>query len=92
MTPRSDNRLKKGANVAEKLVPNLARRTARSGLNNYVSTARSLIALLERGGVLKDPEAYGFAKSEYEPIPSIRFAQSAGPGLGPVFLPLWLPF
>ena len=33
VTPRSDNRLKKGANVAEKLVPNLARRTARSGLN-----------------------------------------------------------
>ena len=34
VTPRSDNRLKKGAKVAEKLVPNLARRTARSGLNN----------------------------------------------------------
>ena len=34
VTPRSDNRLKKGAKVVEKLSPNLARRTARSGLNN----------------------------------------------------------
>ena len=33
VTPRSDNRLKKGAKVVEKLSPNLARRTARSGLN-----------------------------------------------------------
>ena len=33
VTPRSDNRLKKGAKVVEKLFPNLARRTARSGLN-----------------------------------------------------------
>ena len=36
VTPRSDNRLKKGAKVAEKIVPNLARRTARSGLNIYI--------------------------------------------------------
>ena len=35
VTPRSDNRLKKGAKVVEKLSPNLARRTARSGLNKY---------------------------------------------------------
>ena len=33
VTPRSDNRLKKGAKVVEKVFPNLARRTARSGLN-----------------------------------------------------------
>ena len=33
VTPRSDNRLKKGAKVVEKLFPNLARRTAESGLN-----------------------------------------------------------
>ena len=33
VTPRSDNRLKKGAKVVEKLSTNLARRTARSGLN-----------------------------------------------------------
>ena len=34
VTPRSDNRLKKTAKVADKMFPNLARRTARSGLNN----------------------------------------------------------
>ena len=34
VTPRSDNRPKKGAKVVEKLSPNLARRTARSGLNS----------------------------------------------------------
>ena len=33
VTPRSDSRLKKGAKVVEKLSQNLARRTARSGLN-----------------------------------------------------------
>ena len=43
VTPRSDNRLKKRAKVVEKLAPNLARRTARSGLNRHLYSGRSLI-------------------------------------------------
>ena len=40
VTPRSDNCLKKGAKVVEKVPPNLARRTARSGLNNVSSAVQ----------------------------------------------------
>ena len=66
VTPRSDNRLKKGAKVAEKLVPNLARRTARSGLNNMKDNAYSLLNT-------ELPLEIGFVHDLYSQFKSSKF-------------------
>ena len=45
VTPRRDNRLKNGTNVVQKVFPNLARRTARSGLNKAMFYDSNAVAL-----------------------------------------------